>query len=131
MDKSKFLANLRASAVPLKPLQIPGWDGLVYIRAQTLGKIREILEERDSAAPTETDDSRTAFQKDPLYLARSIAKIVRDEDGALIFDAKSDAEMTELMAVLADAAPEVSRAIHDAHNEVNSPAKTEVGPEGN
>ena len=43
MDKARFYANLRASKVPLHPLRIDGWDGVIYLRAQTVGEINAYL----------------------------------------------------------------------------------------
>jgi len=129
VNREQFLKNLRASKVQIHPLQLEGWSGLVYLRPQTLGEIR------DSLMRADTDDlegdARSKIKTDSLFLARSIARLVRDEAGELLFDADNDAEMGELMAGLADTAPGISRQLNDAWNALNEPTKAEVTPEGN
>jgi hypothetical protein len=66
-----------------------------------------------------------------LYIARALAEIVRDENGVLLFDARDDVQMTELMALLEDVGPGVSRQIQNAYNAINRASTEEVGPEGN
>jgi hypothetical protein len=125
MDRAAFLKNLKASRVKLTPLQIDGWDGLVYLRPQTLGEIRDLLVK----APADADKAPT--KRDPLFIARSIAQVVRDEAGALLFDPENDAEVKDLMDALADTGPAVSRQINAAWNALNEPSTVEVTPEGN
>lgn len=127
MDKARFYANLRASKVPLHPLRIDGWDGVIYLRAQTVGEINAYLLKGAQGQP-ETQPQPGA---DPYFIARSLARIVRGEDGALLFDADDDAQMAELMAELAETAPAISKQINDAYKALTAPTSAEVGPEGN
>jgi len=129
MDRNQFLKNLRASKVKLRSVQVPGWDGLVYLRPQTLGEIRDALMK---ATPEDaTADARSQMNRDPLYLARSIARLVRDEAGELLFDPDNDGQMGELMADLADTGPAISKLLNEVYNELNEPSRVEVTPEGN
>jgi len=127
MDRATFLRNLRASKVALHPLQIPGWEGVIYLRPQTLGEIRDVL----MRAPLDDEDPKAQVKRDDLFIARSIARLVRDEAGDLLFSADNDAEMRDLMAALADTGPAISKAINAAYNELNEPSTVEVTPEGN
>jgi hypothetical protein len=127
MDRAKFLAQLRANKTKLVPLVIDGWKEPVYLRPQTVGDIKaEIL-----AAPGEAADARGRLIKDPLYLARSIAKIVRDEKGELLFDPDDNAQVQTLMDALAETGPAISRQVHEAYNRINAPVEAEVTPTGN
>ncbi len=126
MNRTQFLTNLKASKVKLVPLQVEGWDGLVYLRPQTVGEVRDML-----LAPDEEKTPKEALTKDPLFLARSIAKIVRDEEGVLLFDPSNDDDMKLLMETLAEAGPSISRQINKAYNALNAPTKEEATPEGN
>ena len=126
MDRSQFLANLRASRVKLHPVQLEGWEGVVYLRPQTLGEIRDTL-----LKGIEEDTVSKQINKDPLYIARSVARLVRDETGALLFNADDDKDMVELMEVLADTGPGISRELNAAYNTLNEPNSVEATPEGN
>lgn len=123
MDREQFLENMRASKVPLVPFQIDGWDGVVYMRQQTIGEVRDIIM-RDGA---KKDDGKP----DSLMLARAIARVVRDEKGALLFNEDDEMEMQELMDVMSEAAPAISRQIHEAYRALNEPSAAEVDPKGN
>jgi len=126
MDRSQFLKNLRASRVKLHPVQLEGWEGLVYLRPQTLGEIRDTL-----LKGVVEETATKQINKDPLYIARSVARLVRDETGALLFDADDDKDMGELMEVLADTGPGISRELNAAYNALNEPNSEEATPEGN
>lgn len=130
MDKNQFLSNLRKSTVPLVAVPIQGWDGPVYLRATTIGEIRDILlGEADS--PGESGNAAERAQRDPLYLARQMAKLVRDENGNLLFNHRDDAEMQELMDAMAGAAPYISKQIQKAYERINTPTSQEEDSEGN
>jgi len=129
MDRSQFLRNLRASKVKLHPVQIDGWEGLVYLRPQTLGEIRDVLMKVDGEG--ESEDLKKSIGTDPLYLARGIARLVRDEEGVLLFDADDNVQMVELMRELEGTAPEISRRLNLEFNAINAPSTAEVTPSGN
>jgi len=125
MNREQFLKNLRASKVPLHPLQVDGWEGTIYLRPTTIGEVRDILLERG-----DRKEGDPPPPPDPLYIARTLAGIVRDEEGNLLFDPKNDTQVAELMEALADAAPSISRQINQAYDKLNSPSPAEVSPEG-
>ncbi len=128
MDRAQFLRNLRSSKVPVTATRIDGWDGPIYLRAQTVGEVRESLLRHEDE---ESLDPRERIAKDPYFIARGIARLVRDESGALLFDPDDDGQMLELMTALADTAPAVSKRIHDAYNALNEPTTAEVTTQGN
>ena len=99
---------------------------MVYLRPQTLGEIRDTL-----LKGIEEDTVSKQINKDPLYIARSIARLVRDEAGALLFNADDDKDMGELMGVLADTGPGISKELNAAYNALNEPNLEEATPEGN
>lgn len=131
MDKKQFLRNVRASKVPVHPLQIDGWDGLIYLRPATLGEIRDTLLEQAAQEGEHNGTPVPSATSDPLFIARNIARLVRDEAGELLFDSKSEADMQSLMEVLADAAPSISKRITEAYNKLNEPTLSQETPEGN
>lgn len=128
MNREQFLRNLRQSRAKLVPVQIDGWEHPIFVRQQTVGEIKEILIERGEG---QQPDAKSSLKDDPLYLARSIARIVRDQKGELLFDAKDDAQMRQLADTLDETAPDVSRRIHDEWNKLNAPTAEEVNAKGN
>lgn len=130
MNRQQFLKNLRNSKVKLHPVPIDGWDAPIYLRPQTMGEIRDALMKPEEAPETITD-VRGRLGKDPLFLARSLAKLVRDERGELLFDPADEEQMQELMRTMADAGPSISKKINEAYAALNSPNTEEVTPEGN
>ena len=131
MDKTQFLQNLRNSRVTLHPLQVEGWEGVIYLRTQTLEDVRDILAHSGDQGDEGGEAPSELIKKDPLYFARTVARMVRDETGALLFDARDDEQMAELMGALKDTAPTVSKQINEAYKALNSPIAPEVTPEGN
>lgn len=128
MDRAKFLEKLRASSVQLVPFTIEGWEEPIYLKPQTMADIREILAESNGA---ESKTVAETLAKDPYYIERGIAKIIRDKDGNRLFDFKDDVQMVELRGVLDSNRAIVSRQIQDAYNALNEPTKVEVDPKGN
>ena len=126
MNRQQFLRNLTASKVKLFPLQIKGWEGLVYLRPQTMGEIRD-----DLVKEPESGTVRERLQKDPLFLARGIARVVREENGDLLFDPNDDTQMLELMAALSDTAPDIAKQVNEAYSKLSTATTEEVTPAGN
>lgn len=126
MDRAKFLAGLKGSAVKLSPFTLPGFSEPVYLKPLTMADIKAEL-----TKPDEPKEVRERIQKDQFYIERSIARLVRDEKGALLFDEKDDAQMSELRGVLDANAHTVSSLIHAAHDKLNGADKSEVDPKGN
>jgi hypothetical protein len=125
MDRAKFLARIHGAAVKLTPFTVPGWDEPVYLRPNTMADIKEQLLRGDEPA-----EIGARLKADPFYIERSVARLVRDEKGALLFDPADDAQMAELKAALDASPPGISRQIQDAQSSLNEPAK-EVDPKGN
>lgn len=123
--RSDFLRNLKKAQVKLHPVQLEGWDMVVYLRPQTLGEIRDIL------MKAEPDDSLKAETKDALFLARNVARMVRDGNGVLLFNEDDEAQMKELMGELEGIAPTVTRQLNAAYQKLNEPTPLEVDPQGN
>lgn len=128
MDKQQFLRNLKKSKVSLHPIQIDGWDGTLYMRQPTLGEIRDTLLQ---GGGDDEGEKKDPMRTDPLFIARSIAKIIRDEKGVLLFDEHDDVEMKTLMDALAETAPAVSKSINEAYNRLNEPTSGQVDSSGN
>jgi len=124
--RSDFLRNLKKAQVKLHPVQLDGWDMLVYLRPQTLGEIRDILMKADKEESLQSEVST-----DPLFLAKNIARMVRDEAGELLFNENDDAQLKELMSVLESTAPAVSQQLNKAYRELNEPNSIEADPQGN
>jgi len=125
-NRSDFLRNLKGQQVKLHPLQLEGWDVTVYLRPQTLGEIRDVLLKSD-----EKEKVGQGITVDPLFIARNIARMVRDEYGELLFNADDNAQMEELMSSLEGTAPSVSKQISTAYNKLNEPNSEEADAKGN
>lgn len=126
-SREQFLSNLRDSRVKVHKVPIDGWPTPVYLCQQTMGDVRSSMMQVGEDAT----DARQKIRDDPLFLARSLARLVRDENGDLLFDSSNDAQMAELMEVLKDAPPTISKQITDAYNAINAPTSLEVTTEGN
>jgi hypothetical protein len=124
--RSDFLRNLRKTQVKLHPVQLDGWDMVVYLRPQTLGEIRDILMKADP-----DDALKKETQEDPLFIARNVARLVRDENGVLLFNEDDAAQMKELMGELESSAPIITRQLNQAYTKLNEPSPLEVTPKGN
>lgn len=73
LSREDLLAMFKATAVAApRPVVIPKW-GTVYIRDVTLAEVQD-----------QDDDS--ANGKDKMRLARAVARVLCDKDGALLFD---------------------------------------------
>lgn len=125
--RNDFLRNMRKSQVKLHPLQLEDWDIVVYLRPQTLGEVRDLLLKEGDKEETLKDE----VNNDPLFLARNIARIVRNETGELLFNDSDDEQMQELMLVLENTAPSVSRQINKAYRGINEPNSLEADAQGN
>lgn len=127
MDRAKFLETLRAGAVKLVPFTPPGFPEPVYLKAPTMADVKEQI----LRAEVLGDTAKERIANDPLYLERSLARILRNADGSLMFDAEDNAQLAELKAVLDLAPHNTSRLIHEAHDALSEPAKSEETPKGN
>lgn len=126
MDRAKFLAGLKGTAVKLVPFTIPGFTEPIYLKPVTMAEIKAEL-----TKPDEPKEVKDRLAKDQYYIERSIARVVRDEKGELLFDEKDDAQMAQLKAVLDENGPEVNRSIQEAREALQKPGKDEVDPAGN
>lgn len=125
MDRAKFIARLQGAAVKLTPFTVPGWDEPVYLRPTTMADVKEQL-----MRPNQSEDVGERIKADRFYIERTIARIVRDEKGDLLFDPADDAQMEELRGALDMSPPGISRKIQDAQTALNTPSK-EVDEKGN
>lgn len=125
MDRTKFLEGLKGVAVKLRPVKIPGFVEPVYVKPFTMADIKAQL------AKDEPAEIKDRLAKDQYYIERAIARIVRDEKGALLFDESNDAQMAELRVALDDSSPSVNTILTDAQHETLKPDKSEVDPKGN
>ena len=128
MDRAKFLEKLRASSVELVPFTPDGWDEPIYLKPQTMADVREILLESNGSESKTVADM---LAKDPYYIERGMAKLIRDKDGNRLFDFKDDKQMEDLRVVLDTNRTSVNRQIQDAYNKLNEPTHSEVDPKGN
>lgn len=126
MNRAQFLAGLKGTAVKLTPFTIPGFTEPIYLKPVTMAEIKAEL-----TKPDEPKEVRERLAKDAYYIERSIARVVRDEKGELLFDEKDDAQMAQLKEVLDENGPEVNRAIQEAREALQKPGKDEVDPAGN
>lgn len=126
MDRAKFEATLKAGAVKLVAYTPPGFAEPIYLKPLTMADIKAQL-----LKPDEPKEVRERILKDEFYIERSLARIIRDETGALIYDEKDDAQMSGLRAVLNDSPHNLSNLIIGAQDGLMQPTKDEVGPTGN
>lgn len=122
MDRAKFLAKLKASAVELVPLTLEGWDEPVYLKPRTVKDIREAILNPDTKSMEES------LREDKYYIERNIAGRLYDEHGKHLFDSKDDAQMEELQQVLDNNSRSITRQITDADNALSMPTKDEIDP---
>lgn len=126
MNREKFLAKATESAVKLTAVPIPGWDEPVYIRPMTIAEVKETI-----LRPDQPDDARSRLAADPYMVERTIARVARDEHGALIFDADDDSQMEELRDAIQLTPPGlISGRLQQAQAALNVPDK-EVDAKGN
>ncbi len=126
MDRAKFEATLKAGAVKLVAYTPPGFSEPIYLKPLTMADIKAQLTKPDEPAAI-----RERLTKDPFYIERSLARMIRNKDGALIYDEKDDAQMAGLRAVLDDSPHNLSSLIQKAQDGLMEPAKGEVDTAGN
>jgi len=126
MDRAKFLLGLKRSAVRLTAFTPPGFTEPIYLRPLSMADIKAVI-----TKPDEPKEVRDRLTNDPLYIERGIARIVRGADGNLLFDEKDNAQMDELKSVMDNNSHNVSRLIHEAHEALQLPDKSEADPKGN
>lgn len=86
MDRTALVAAMQQTAASVAPVavDVPGWPRL-YVRALTVAEV-DVNTEADKAS---TDKRR---------FARGAARVICDENGARVFDAESDADVSLLAA---------------------------------
>ena len=126
MDRAKFLASMKSGAVKLTSFTPPGFAEPIYLKPMTMADIKAQLV-RDDEAP----DVRDRLRKDQYYIERSLARIMRNEKGELLFDESDDGQMAALKEVLDEGPHNTSRLIHEAQDKLQNPDKEEADPKGN
>lgn len=90
MDLEQLLAAMTLAAdVKPKKVPVPGWGGDVFVRALTVEEVEEQTEEASLV-----DAGKQA--KDKSRLARSACRVICDEIGNRILDAKNEQHVTLL-----------------------------------
>jgi hypothetical protein len=121
--RDELISGLKKKAVPLVPVNIEGLPTF-YTRGLTVGQTRAAI-----SAPEEQGTIQERMARDAFYLDRRIARVILDENGAPVFDSKSDADMQELRAVMEQVPPDLHQKIVTAADAVNAPGGDEVaGP---
>ena len=95
MDKAALRARILATANPKPmPVDVPAW-GTVYVKPLTVGDIEAFSNDVDPA----------------LKAARSIARVLCDEHGELIFDATSAEDLFAINGLPMDALRSINQAV--------------------
>lgn len=111
MDKASLRAQILATANPTPtPVGVPAW-GKVYIRPLTVGDIESF-----SGDAAQTNKA-----------ARSIARVLCNADGELIFDPNDEDDLRAINGLRADSL----QAINAANAKVNPASQAEVVELGN
>ena len=111
MKKASLRAQILATANPKPtPVDVPAW-GEVFIRPLTVGDLESF-----SGDATVTHKA-----------ARSIARVLCDEHGELIFDANNEEDLIAINGLRADSL----QAINAANAKVNPASQEEVADLGN
>lgn len=91
-DRTALMAAMRATAaLPPRAVQVPQW-GTVYVRALTVADVESAAEKSRAAA----DDADGAPRPARSEIARGVARILCDDQGVLLFDPESAADVTFL-----------------------------------
>lgn len=126
MNRQKFLASTKKSAVKLTAVPIPGWDEPVYIRPMTIADVKETI-----LRPDQPENTRARLEADPFMVERMIARVARDERGDLLFDPADDVQMEALREAIQLTPPGlISGRLQEAQAALNVPDK-EVDAKGN
>lgn len=99
----------------------------MYLQAMTMADVKAQILRADASGAT----ARERIQNDEFYIERSLARILRQEDGSLMFNEDDAAQLVELREVLNSCPANTSRLIHDAHDALNESSNAEVTPKGN
>lgn len=95
MNREQLLAAMEAAAkITPKEVPVPGWSGTVFVRALTVEEVEEQTEE--AAAMVAAANAEGKPVKDKARLARSACRVICDENGDRILDAKNEADVALL-----------------------------------
>lgn len=95
MDRLALIAAMQATAAvrPL-PVVVPGW-GTVYVRALT---VADVEEQAGDGAPAAEADVPTTPPADRHRIARSVARLLCDAEGARLFNPADEADVALIAA---------------------------------
>ncbi len=119
-SRTAFIDALQAATPPLRRVEIRGFPHPVWLRRMTVGEARALV----AAAKAQAGD-------DPFANARTVASLVRDDTGALLFDRHDDAQLKALQAALESTDARVMNDLMQQIARLNDADETEVDHAGN
>ena len=119
-NRAALLAALEAAQPELVEIRVEGLSSPVYMRRLTMADSRTLPRADDAA------DLPIARQN-----ALTLVRVLRDEDGELLFDAKDEAQVAELEGYLEQLDTRTYGRLIDAYRNLETPTAAEADDAGN